>query len=67
MISSPYAKKTQSVTITMTNWLTLSFKEIIAAYFENHTKPTNTLCWQNVELLNAEVGGAYNYHCVLNG
>jgi hypothetical protein len=31
------AKKTQHVTITKINWLTL-FKEIIAVYSENHTK-----------------------------
>jgi hypothetical protein len=32
------AKKTQLFTITKINWLTL-FKEIIAVYSENHTKP----------------------------
>jgi hypothetical protein len=35
------AKKTPSFTITKINWLTL-FKEIIAVYSENHTKPINT-------------------------
>jgi hypothetical protein len=35
------AKKTQLFTITKINWLTL-FKEIIAVYSENHTKPINT-------------------------
>jgi hypothetical protein len=35
------AKKTQLFTITKINWLTL-FKEIIAVYSENHTKPMNT-------------------------
>jgi hypothetical protein len=37
------AKKTQHFTITKINWLTL-FKEIIAVYCENHTKPINTKC-----------------------
>jgi hypothetical protein len=27
------------------------YREIIAVYFENDTKPINTLCGQNVELL----------------
>jgi hypothetical protein len=43
------AKKTQHFTITKINWLTL-FKEIIAVYSENHTKPINTHCGQNREL-----------------
>jgi hypothetical protein len=33
------------------------FKEIIAVYHENHTKPINTLCGQNAELLNVKSGG----------
>jgi hypothetical protein len=40
------AKKTQLFTITKIIWLTL-FKEIIAAYPKNHTKPKNTLIGQN--------------------
>jgi hypothetical protein len=35
------AKKTQLFTITKINWLKL-FKEIIAFYSEDHTKPINT-------------------------
>jgi hypothetical protein len=35
------SKRTPHVTITEINWLTL-FKEIIAVYSENHTKPTDT-------------------------
>jgi len=35
------SKRTPHFTITKINWLTL-FKEIIAVYSENHTKPTNT-------------------------
>jgi hypothetical protein len=35
------AKKTLHFTITKINWLTL-FKEIIAVYTENHTRPINT-------------------------
>jgi hypothetical protein len=37
------------------------FKEIIAVYSENHTKPINTLCGQNIELLNLKVHGAHSY------
>jgi hypothetical protein len=37
------SKRTQHFTITKINWLTL-FKEIIADYAENHTKPINTKC-----------------------
>jgi hypothetical protein len=44
------AKKTQHFTITKTDWLML-FKEIIAVCSENHTKPTNTLCGHNLELV----------------
>jgi hypothetical protein len=40
------AKKTPHLTVTKINWLTL-FKEIIAVYSKNHTKPTNTMCRQN--------------------
>jgi hypothetical protein len=32
------------------------FTEIIAAYSENHTKPINILCVQNVELQIAKAG-----------
>jgi hypothetical protein len=53
------AKKTQHFTITKINWLTL-FKEIIAAYFENHTKPMNTFCEQNAELLIVKAIGTYS-------
>jgi hypothetical protein len=60
------AKKTPHFTITKINWLTL-FKEIIAVYGENHTKRINTLCGQNVELLNLKTGGTYSYHCALKG
>jgi hypothetical protein len=34
------------------------FKEIIAVHFENHTKPINTLCGHDAELLNDKAGGA---------
>jgi hypothetical protein len=37
------AKKTQLLTITKINWLTL-FKEIITVYYENRTKPVTTKC-----------------------
>jgi hypothetical protein len=31
------------------------YKEIIAVYFQIHTKHINTLCGQNVELLNVKL------------
>jgi hypothetical protein len=37
-------------------WLIL-FREIITVYSENHKQPINTLCGQNAEILNVEVGG----------
>jgi hypothetical protein len=37
------AKKTQHFSIARINWLTL-FKEVIAVYSENHTRPINTKC-----------------------
>jgi hypothetical protein len=54
------AKKTQNFTITKINWLTL-FKEIIAVYSDNHTKPIN----KNVELLIVKAAGTCNYHSAL--
>jgi hypothetical protein len=47
-------KGTQCVSITTINWL-MMFKEIIAVYCENHTKPKNTLCGQNEVLLVVKV------------
>jgi hypothetical protein len=35
--------------------LLILFREIIAVYFENHTKQINTLCGQNEELLIVKV------------
>jgi hypothetical protein len=43
------------------------FKEIIFVYPQNHTKPINTVCGQNVELMIIETGGTYSYHLSLNG
>jgi CRISPR/Cas system-associated protein Csm6 len=54
------ALKTQHFTITKINWLTL-FRKIIAVYSENHTKPLNTMCGQNAELLIVKAGGTYGY------
>jgi hypothetical protein len=43
------------------------YREIIAVFSEFHTKHTNTLYGQNVELLNVKPGGAYNDHWALKG
>jgi hypothetical protein len=40
---SPYLKRTPHFSITKINWLML-FKEIMAVYSEDHTKPINTKC-----------------------
>jgi hypothetical protein len=42
------------------------YREIIAACSEIHTKHINTLCGQNVELLNVKPGGTYSNHWALN-
>jgi hypothetical protein len=39
------------------------YKEIIAVYFEIHTK---TQCGLNVELLNVKLGGTYSDHYAVN-
>ena len=41
------------------------YREIIAVYAQIHTKHINTLCGQNVELLNVKPGGTYSDHWVL--
>ena len=38
------------------------YREIIAVYSQIQTKHTNTLCGQNVELLNANLSGTYSDH-----
>jgi hypothetical protein len=43
------------------------YREIIAVCSEIHTKHINTLCGQNVELLNVKPGGTYNNHWALKG
>ena len=36
------------------------YREIIAVFSQIHTKHINTLCGQNVELLNVNLGGTYS-------
>ena len=36
------------------------YREIIAVCSQIHIKDVNTLCGQNVELLNVKPGGTYN-------
>ena len=38
------------------------YSEIIAVCSQIHTKHINTLCGQNVELLNFKLGGRYSDH-----
>ena len=43
------------------------YREIITVCSEIHTKHINTLCGQNVELLNVKIGGTYSDHWALKG
>jgi hypothetical protein len=65
-LDSIVPQRKQSVSTTKINSLIL-FRKIIAFYCENHTKHTNTLCGQNVEVevLNVKAGGTYTYECAL--
>ena len=38
------------------------YREIIALCSQIHTKNINTLCGQNIELLNVKTGGTYSSH-----
>ena len=42
------------------------YREIIAVCSEIHTKHINTVCGQNVELLNVKAGGTYSEHCAVH-
>jgi hypothetical protein len=42
------------------------YKEIIAVCSEIHTKHTNTLCGQNVEFVNTNLGGTYSDHSAVH-
>jgi hypothetical protein len=42
-------------------------REIIGVCSQIHTKHTNTLCGQNVGLLNVKLGGTYSNHWGLKG
>ena len=42
------------------------YREIIAVCSEIHTKHINTVCGQNVELLNVKPGGTYSDHCTVH-
>jgi hypothetical protein len=43
------------------------YREIIAVCSEIHTEHINTLCGQNVELLNVNPGGTYSDHWAIEG
>jgi hypothetical protein len=55
-----------SVSVIQTSKLTL-YREIIAVCSEIHTKHVNTLCGQNVELLNIKPDGTYSDHWAVEG
>jgi hypothetical protein len=54
-------QETLSVLVIKTGQLML-YREIIAVCSHIHTKHINTLCGQNVELLNVEFAGTYTNH-----
>jgi hypothetical protein len=58
------SKRTPHFTITKIDWLAL-FKEIIAVYFEKHTKHTNKIGY--IQLPTSKADGTYSYHCRLKG
>jgi hypothetical protein len=43
------------------------YRELIAVCSQIHTKHINTLCGQNVELLNVKPDGTYSTHWALKG
>jgi hypothetical protein len=43
------------------------YRQTIAVCSQIHTKHINTLCGQNVELLNVKTDGSYSYHWNLEG
>ena len=43
------------------------YREITAVCSQIQTKHLNTLCGQNVELVNVKSGGTYNNHWALKG
>jgi hypothetical protein len=59
------SQETHYVTTTEPNRLML-FGETVAAYCENRTEHTDTLCGQNAEFWCVKAGGTYSNHCSLN-
>jgi hypothetical protein len=45
----------------------MHYRKIIAVCSQIHTKHTNTLCGQNVELLNVKPGGTRSNHWAVKG
>ena len=43
------------------------YREIIAVCSDIHARQINTLCGQNVDLLNDKPGGVYNNHWAVKG
>ena len=43
------------------------YREITAVCSQIHTKQINTLCGQNVGLLNVKPHGTYSDHCAFKG
>jgi hypothetical protein len=60
------SKKSRHVSIIRIIYSIL-FRKTIAVYSEDHNKPVNALCGQNVELLSVKAGGIHNYHGALKG
>ena len=62
----PLGTYQQFLSVIKTSQLML-YREIIDVCSQIHTKHINTLCGQNVELLNVKLGGTYCDHWALEG
>ena len=60
------AQGTHSISVIKISQL-MVYREIIAVCSQIHTKHINTLCGQNVELLDVKPGGTYSDHWALKG
>jgi hypothetical protein len=58
--------KKKCFSITKTIW-SMVFKEIVAVYSKNHTKPVNTFSGREAELPIVKAGGTFNYNWAYKG
>jgi hypothetical protein len=63
-ISRPY-RTVNTLRLSYETIQLMLYTEIIAVCFQTHTKHINTLCGQNVELMNDKPGGTNSNHWTL--